>query len=59
MENLPPGEYQAYAFDDARNAEYAEPGWMESHAGTPVSVTIRAGASADVRLIRRLLKIQR
>ncbi len=50
MNNLPPGEYKAYAFDDARDVEYADPSWMQTHAGTRVTITIQPGAKPTLQL---------
>jgi hypothetical protein len=50
--NIAPGEYSAYAFDDARDAEYADPDWMGRNAGDPVAVTVAAGGHAQVGNLR-------
>jgi hypothetical protein len=52
MENIPPGEYRAYAFDDSHDVEYADPVWMQRNAGKAAAVTITSGNSAAVSLIR-------
>jgi len=52
---VPPGDYLAYAFDDVRMVEYAEPDWMRQHAGPGVSVTVAPGGSATVSLVRMIM----
>ena len=53
MNNLPPGDYNAYAFGDARDVEYADPSWMQSNAAAPVKVTIQANAKPTIHLTLR------
>jgi Carboxypeptidase regulatory-like domain len=55
IENIPPGEYEAYSFDDYRNVEYADPEWMRRNAGDGLPVTIRPGRSANVSLVQRII----
>jgi hypothetical protein len=52
MTSVPPGDYLAYAFDDTRNVEYAEPEWIRLNAGAGVPVSIAPGSSATVSLVR-------
>jgi hypothetical protein len=54
MANLPPGDYVAYAFDDARNVEYAEPEWMQVNANSGVPVNILPGSSSAAALVRMI-----
>jgi hypothetical protein len=53
MNNLPPGDYNAYAFEYATDVEYADPSWMLSNAATPVKVTIQANATPTIHLTLR------
>ena len=50
MNNLPPGDYSAYAFEDARDVEYADPSWMQSNAAAPVKVTVEANSKPTILL---------
>jgi Carboxypeptidase regulatory-like domain len=52
ISNVPPGDYLAYAFDDSRNVEYAEPEWMRLNAGAGVPVSIQPGSSAAIALVQ-------
>jgi hypothetical protein len=55
MSGIPPGDYLAYAFDDSRMVEYAEPDWMRQHAGPGVPVTMAPGGTATVSLVRTVM----
>ncbi|MGD1071245.1 MAG: carboxypeptidase-like regulatory domain-containing protein [Bryobacteraceae bacterium] len=55
MVNVPPGDYLAYAFDDSRNVEYAEPEWMRLNAGLGAPVSIAPWGSATVSLVRTVM----
>jgi hypothetical protein len=55
ISTVPPGDYLAYAFDDVRMVEYAEPDWMRQHAGPGVPVTIAPGSTATVSLVRMIM----
>lgn len=54
MENIPPGEYKAWAFDDLRNVEYADAEWMLRNAGDGTSLTIVHAGSAHISLVQRI-----
>ena len=52
IDNVPPGEYKVYAWDDNTNVEYANPEWMRQNAkGSDVSVS--PGQTAQVKLTRQ------
>jgi hypothetical protein len=49
-ENIPPGEYRAWAFDDIDSVPYAEPDWMARNAGAGEKVTVTTGGTANISL---------
>jgi Carboxypeptidase regulatory-like domain/Polysaccharide lyase family 4, domain II len=52
IDNLPPGDYKVYAWDDNSNVEYGNPEWMRQNSkGVAVSVT--SGQTAQVRITRQ------
>jgi hypothetical protein len=56
--NLPPGDYKVYAWDSARNVEYADPEWMQQNGGAGVEVTVSAGQTAHVKLARQTAPVE-
>jgi protocatechuate 3,4-dioxygenase beta subunit len=52
IDNLPPGDYQVYAWDDNTNVEYGNPEWMRQN-GKGVAITVAPGQSAHVRVTRQ------
>jgi hypothetical protein len=51
LQNLAPGDYTVYAWDDSSAVEYANPEWMRRFNGT--SVTITAGQSSQLKLTQQ------
>ena len=51
LQNLAPGDYTAYAWDDSSQVEYANPEWMRRFSGT--SVTIAAGQNSQIKLTQQ------
>jgi len=49
-ENIPPGEYRAWAFGDIDSVPYAEPDWMARNAGPGEKVTVTVGGTANIAL---------
>lgn len=49
-ENIPPGEYRAWAFDDIDSVAYSEPDWMARNAGAGEKVTVTTAGTANVAL---------
>jgi hypothetical protein len=49
-ENIPPGEYRAWAFDNIDSVPYAEPDWMARNAGAGEKVTVATGGTANIAL---------
>jgi hypothetical protein len=58
IQNVAPGDYMLYAWDDPTQVQYAEPDWMRRYGtgGVPVSVT--AGQTAQIKLTRQLVPPQ-
>jgi hypothetical protein len=52
MQNVPSGEYSAWAFDNISQVPWNEADWMTQHAGAPVHVTISKTAGSAVTLKR-------
>jgi hypothetical protein len=53
FDNIPPGDYKAYAWSDSANVEYANPDWMRRN-GTGVALSVQPGQSQQVRLTRQV-----
>ncbi len=51
LQNLAPGDYTAYAWDDSSAVEYANPEWMRRFSGT--SVTVTAGQNSQIKLTQQ------
>jgi hypothetical protein len=52
IDNLPPGDYKVYAWDDTTNVEYGNPDWMRQNA-KGVAVSVARGQTAAVRVTRQ------
>jgi hypothetical protein len=50
VQNVAPGSYSVYAWDDQSEVEFANPDWMRRH-GKPEKVKVEAGQTARVRLV--------
>jgi hypothetical protein len=51
VQNLAPGDYTVYAWDDSSQVEYANPEWMRRFSGT--SVTVTAGQNSQIKLTQQ------
>ncbi len=51
LQNLAPGDYTVYAWNDASEVEYANPEWMRRFSSIPVTVT--AGQNSQIKLIQQ------
>ena len=49
IDNLPPGDYKVYAWDDNANVEYGNLEWMRQN-GKGVAVSVAPGQTAQVRV---------
>ncbi len=54
MQNIPSGEYSAWAFDNISQVPWNEADWMNQHAGSPVRVTISKTAAAAPVTLKRI-----
>jgi hypothetical protein len=54
MQNVPSGEYSAWAFDDLSQVPWNEDDWMAQHAGAPVRVTVSKSAGAAAVTLKRI-----
>lgn len=50
IQNLPPGDYTAYAWDDVSRVQYAEPDWMRHYGSGGVAVSIAAAQNTQTKL---------
>ena len=55
---LAPGDYQAYAWDDIRQVEFANPDWMKRNGASSALVSVRAGQFPQVTLKQQLVPAQ-
>jgi len=53
IDNLPPGDYRIYAWDDNSTVEYANPEWLRQH-GKGLAVTVAAGQTIQVKVTRQI-----
>jgi hypothetical protein len=51
LQNLAPGDYTVYAWNDSSEVEYANPEWMRRFSGT--SVTVTAGQNSQIKLTQQ------
>ena len=52
VSSLPPGDYRVFGWDEIDLAEWADSDWMRRYGGSGVGVTVSAGQTADVKLVR-------
>lgn len=50
LQNLAPGDYKVYAWDDPFQVPYADDDWMKRYAGSGTDVTVASGQSVQVKL---------
>jgi hypothetical protein len=53
LQNLAPGDYTVYAWDDPAEVAYADTDWMRRYGGSGVAVTVTAGQSSQVTLTQQ------
>jgi len=53
IDNVPPGDYKVYAWDDNTKVEFANPQWMQLN-GKPIAVTVEPLQTAQVKLVRQI-----
>ena len=55
LQNLAPGDYTIYAWDEPNDVEYADQDWMRRNGGGGISVTVTAGQNQQVKLTQQLI----
>jgi len=58
LQNVAPGDYTLYAWDEPNEVEYADPDWMRRNGGGGIPVTVTAGQSQQFRLTEQLVPQQ-
>jgi hypothetical protein len=53
LQNVAPGDYTVYAWDDPAEVAYADIEWMRRYAGSGVAVTVTASQSSQVKLTQQ------
>jgi len=54
MQNVPSGEYSAWAFDNISQVPWNDADWMAQHAGAPVHVVVSKTAGAAPVTLKRI-----
>jgi hypothetical protein len=54
VQNLAPGDYAVYAWDDTSVVEYANADWMRRYAGAGVQATVTPGQNSQVKLTQQV-----
>jgi hypothetical protein len=54
LQNVAPGDYTIYAWDDPTQVQYAEPDWMLRNGGGGMAVTVTAGQRQQLKLTQQL-----
>ncbi len=57
IDNLPPGDYKAYAWDDKENVEYANPDWMQRNAKGK-ALTVQPAQTQKITLTRQAVTVE-
>jgi hypothetical protein len=55
LQNLAPGDYTIYAWDDPNEVQYAEPDWMRRNGGGGMAITVAAGQNQQVKLTEQII----
>ena len=58
IQNLPPGDYSASAWNDGNKVPYAEAEWMRRYATAVAPVTITAAQTTQVKLTQQIVPVQ-
>ena len=53
LQNLAPGDYSVYAWDDPAEVAYADIDWMRRYAGSGFTVTVVPGQNSQIKLIQQ------
>lgn len=52
LQNVAPGDYTIYAWDDATSAAYADPEWMRQYGNGGAAISVSAGQNSQIKLSR-------
>lgn len=55
LQNVAPGDYMIYAWDDPDEVQYADPDWMRRNGGGGMAVTVTAGESQQIKLVEQIV----
>ncbi len=55
LQNVAPGDYTIYAWDDMNNVEYADADWMRRYGGGGLPITVTAGQKEQVNLTEQMV----
>jgi hypothetical protein len=58
VQNLGPGEYTAYAWDEPNDVQYANPDWMRQYGSGGVPVTVTTGQNTQIKLTQQMVPPQ-
>ena len=58
LQNLPPGDYTIYAWDDPNEVAYADLEWMRRNGAGGTAVTVTASQNQQIKLTRLLVPEQ-
>jgi hypothetical protein len=58
IQNVAPGDYTIYAWDDPNDVEYADQDWMRRNGGGGIPVTVTAGQNQQIKLTQQLVPQQ-
>lgn len=50
LQNIAPGDYTIYAWDDPTQVQYADPDWMRRNGAGGTAITVAAGQSQQIKL---------
>ena len=50
IQNVAPGDYTIYAWDDPNEVEYADPDWMRRNGGGGTAITVAASQNQQIKL---------
>lgn len=53
LQNLAPGDYKIYAWDDPTQVPYADTEWMRRYGGSGTDVSVASGQSSQVKLTQQ------
>jgi hypothetical protein len=58
LQNVAPGDYTIYAWDDPNAVQYAEPDWMRRYGAGGVPVSVTAGQNVQVKVTEQRVPVE-